>query len=204
MNPELFIAFLLVRGAVIATPGTVVSLVVATAAMEGMRPMLMTVLGATFGNALLIGAVAFGLSFVLAGSALLFDVIRYAGAAYLIWLGVKLWRNAGHKAELTPAHGGVHVFRGFLVAVSNPKTVAFFADFLPEFIDAARPAGFQLAVMCVASVLMSTMLDAGWGAAAALGSAWLVSPSRAKLLGRFSGAVLVAGGLWLSLGHLPA
>jgi len=162
------------------------------------------VLGTTLGNALLIGAVAFGLSFVLASSALLFDVIRYVGAAYLVWLGVQLWRKAGRGAAPAPARGHVHAARGFVVAVSNPKTAAFFTAFLPQFVDPALPAEFQLAVMCAASVLIAAVLDSGWGIAAGLGRAWFVSPSRAKLLGRFSGAVLVGGGLWLSLARRPA
>ncbi|MFY9624867.1 MAG: LysE family transporter, partial [Rhodoplanes sp.] len=72
MNPELFLAFLLIAVVLILTPGPVVTLVIATGATDGVRPALMTVLGTTLGNALLIGAVAFGLSFVLASSALLF------------------------------------------------------------------------------------------------------------------------------------
>jgi len=204
MNPELFIAFLLITVVLILTPGPVVTLVIATGAADGVRAALMTVLGTTIGNALLIGAVAFGLSFVLAGSALLFDVIRYVGAAYLVWLGVQLWRTAGQGAALAPARGHVHVARGFVVAVSNAKTAAFFTAFLPQFVDSALPAEFQLAVMCAASVLIAAVLDSGWGIAAGLGRAWFVRPSRAKLLGRFSGAVLVGGGIWLSLARRPA
>ncbi|MGZ8323303.1 MAG: LysE family translocator, partial [Rhodoplanes sp.] len=88
MNPELFVAFLLLTVVLIVTPGPVVTLVIAAGTTEGVRAALMTVLGTTLGSALLIGAVAFGLSFVLASSALLFDVIRFVGAAYLVWLGV--------------------------------------------------------------------------------------------------------------------
>lgn len=204
MNPELFVAFLLITVVLIVTPGPVVTLVIATGATEGVRAALMTVLGTTLGNALLIGAVAFGLSFVLASSALLFDVIRFAGAAYLVWLGIGLWRNAGRVSTTAPARGRVHTMRGFLVALSNPKTAAFFTAFLPQFVDPALPAEFQLAVMCAASVLIAAVLDSGWGVAAGLGRAFLVSPPRGKLLGRFSGAVLIGGGLWLSLARRPA
>jgi threonine/homoserine/homoserine lactone efflux protein len=204
MNPELFITFLLITVVLILTPGPVVTLVIATGATDGVRAALMTVLGTTVGNALLIGAVAFGLSFVLASSALLFDVIRFAGAAYLVWLGIQLWRKAGQGPALAPARSHVHAARGFAVAVSNPKTAAFFTAFLPQFVDPALPAEFQLAVMCAASVLIAGILDSGWGIAAGLGRAWFVRPSRAKLLGRLSGAVLVGGGLWLSLARRPA
>ena len=204
MNPELFLAFLLVTGALIVTPGPVVTLVIATGATDGVRAALMTVLGTTLGNALLIAAVAFGLNVVLASSALLFDVIRYVGAAYLVWLGIQLWRNAGRNAVSAPAHRRVHAARGFVVAVSNPKTVAFFTAFLPQFVDPTLPAQFQLAVMCAASVAIAAVFDSGWGIAAGLGRAWFVRPSRSKLLGRLSGAVLIGGGVWLSLARRPA
>jgi threonine/homoserine/homoserine lactone efflux protein len=188
----------------IVTPGPVVTLVIATGATEGVRAALLTVLGTTLGNALLIGAVAFGLSFVLASSALLFDVIRFAGVAYLVWLGIGLWRNAGRSLPPAPAGRGVHAARGFLVALSNPKTAAFFTAFLPQFVDPALPAEFQLAAMCAAFVLIAAVLDSSWGIAAGLGRAWFVKPSRTTLLGRLSGAVLIGGGLWLSLARRPA
>ncbi len=204
MNPELFFAFLLITVVLIITPGPVVTLVIATGAADGVRAALMTVLGTTLGNALLIGAVAFGLNFVLAGSALLFDVIRIVGAAYLVWLGVQLWRNAGRSAAAAPARSRVHAARGFVVAASNPKTAAFFTAFLPQFVDPALPAQFQLAAMCAASVAIAAALDSGWGIAAGLGRAWFVGPARAKRLSRFSGAVLIGGGVWLSLARRPA
>ena len=76
LNPELFLAFLLITAVLIVTPGPIVTLVIATGATEGMRAALVTVLGTTIGNGLLVGAIAFGLSWVLKGSVLLFDVIR--------------------------------------------------------------------------------------------------------------------------------
>jgi homoserine/homoserine lactone efflux protein len=124
MNPELFLAFLLITVVLILTPGPVVTLVIATGATDGVRAALMTVLGTTIGNALLIGAVAFGLSFVLASSALLFDVIRYVGAAYLVWLGIQLWRKAGRVAARAPARGHVHVARGFRLPAAVRRSSA--------------------------------------------------------------------------------
>lgn len=81
---------------------------------------------------------------------------------------------------------------------------AFFTAFLLQFVDPTLPAEFQLAVMCAASVLIAAVLDSGWGVAAGLGRAFLVSSPRGKLLGRFSGAVLIGGGLWLSPAGRPA
>ncbi|WP_245431329.1 LysE family translocator, partial [Rhodoplanes roseus] len=100
--------------------------------------------------------------------------------------------------------GGVHVSRGFLVAVSNPKTMAFFTAFLPQFVDPTLPTTFQLAVMVAVAVVMSGVLDATWGVAAGFGRAWFMAPSRQRLLGRVSGLVLIGGGVWLSLSRRPA
>jgi homoserine/homoserine lactone efflux protein len=204
LNPELFAAFMLITLVLILTPGPIVTLVIATGATQGSRAALVTVLGTVFGNALIIGAVAFGLTWILRSSELLFDAIRLAGAAYLIWLGVGAWRNAGRAAPPVPPPGRVHFWRGFLVALSNPKTIAFFTAFLPQFVDPSLPAEFQLIVMCAVSVLMAAILDSGWAVAAGLGRSWFDRPLPARLLGRASGAVLIGGGLWLSLIRRPA
>ena len=204
LNPELFVAFLLITFVLVITPGPIVTLVIATGATRGVRPALVTVVGTVTGNALLIAAIAFGLSWVLKSSLLLFEAIRWIGAAYLVFLGIQAWRNAGREAELPPPPGRVHFWRGFLVALSNPKTIAFFTAFLPQFVDPALPAEFQLAVMCAVSVLMAAVTDTAWAIAAGLGRAWFVKPARARFLGRVSGAVLIGGGVWLSLSRRPA
>jgi homoserine/homoserine lactone efflux protein len=203
LNPELFLAFLLITLVLIVTPGPIVTLVIATGATQGVRAALVTVLGTTIGNALLVGAIAFGLTWVLKSSVILFEAIRWIGAAYLVWLGIQAWRHAGHAAEIQPP-GKVHFWRGFLVALSNPKTLAFFTAFLPQFVDPNLPADFQLTVMCVVSVLMAAVSDALWAIAAGLGRAWFMKPARARLLGRVSGTVLIGGGVWLSLVRRPA
>jgi homoserine/homoserine lactone efflux protein len=204
LNPELFAAFLLITFVLMISPGPIVTLVIATGATQGMRAALVTVVGTVAGNALLVASIAFGLTWILNSSVLLFEAIRWAGAAYLIWLGVQAWRNAGRAAELPAPPGRVHFGRGFLVALSNPKTMAFFTAFLPQFVDPSLPAGFQLLAMCAVSVLLAALTDSGWAVASGLGRAWFMKPARARLLGRASGAVLIGGGLWLSLARRPA
>ena len=203
LNPELFLAFVLITVVLIVTPGPVVTLVIATGATEGARAALLTVFGTTVGNGLLVGSIAFGLSWILNRSVLLFEAIRWIGAAYLVWLGVQAWRNAGRQAELPRQAGKVHFGRGFLVALSNPKTIAFFTAFLPQFVDPTLPIAFQLAAMCAVTVLISAAFDSAWGIAAGLGRAWFMKPARARLLGRLSGTVLIGGGVWLSLTRRP-
>lgn len=204
MNPELFTAFLLITAVLFLTPGPIVTLVIATGATQGVRAALTTVAGTTIANGMLIVAIAFGLSWLLKSSADLFEYVRWAGAAYLVWLGIQAWRSAGNRAPASAVAARVNFWRGFWVALSNPKTIAFFTAFLPQFIDPALPATFQLTVMCSVSVALGAVLDSSYGIAAGLGRAWFMRPSRARLLARLSGTVLIGGGLWLALARRPA
>jgi homoserine/homoserine lactone efflux protein len=201
MNWELFTAFLLITAVLVITPGPIVTLVIATGASQGLRAALTTVAGTTLGNALLLAAIAFGLSWVIRNAVVLFEVLRWVGAAYLIWLGIQAWRHAGEAAA--PPGGHVHFWRGFVVALSNPKTIAFFTAFLPQFVDASLPVERQLAVMCLVSVVLAVCTDTGWAVVASLGRAWFVTAWRARLLGRLSGVALIGGGVWLSLARRP-
>ena len=99
VNPQLFAAYLLITFVLVITPGPIVTLVIATGATRGVRPALATVVGTTLGNALLLTAIALGLSWVLANALILFEVMRWAGAAYLVYLGVQAWRGAARAAE---------------------------------------------------------------------------------------------------------
>ena len=203
MNWHLFSAFLVITVILFLTPGPIVTLILTTGARSGTRAALMTVAGATTGNAVMLASIAFGLSWILKSSAEIFDVLRWAGAAYLIWLGIQAWRNAGVASEAAPPGGHVHISRGIIVAITNPKSIAFFTAFLPQFIDPTLPVGHQLVVMCVVSVILGGVLDCGWAVAAGLGRAWFLKPQHNKLLGRISGTVLIGGGLWLSLIRRP-
>ncbi len=203
MNTQLFTAFLLITVVLFLTPGPIVTLIIATGARQGTRAALLTVAGSSVGNAVLLGFIAFGLSWVLRASSEVFDTLRWVGAAYLIWLGVAAWRHAGETSAAIAPRGHVHAWRGFVVAITNPKTIAFFTAFLPQFIDPALPVGRQLLVMCVCSVTLGALLDAGWAVAAGFGRAWFMKPEHNKLLGRLSGLALIGGGIWLSLARRP-
>jgi homoserine/homoserine lactone efflux protein len=169
VNLELFAAFLLITFILVITPGPIVTLVIATGATHGVRPALVTVAGTTLGNAVVITAIASGLSWVMSNAAVLFEVLRWAGAAYLIWLGVEAFRHADDQSSAAPPARHVHFRRGVTVALTNPKTIAFFTAFLPQFIDPSLPAGRQLAIMCVVSVILAGVVDALWAVAAGYG-----------------------------------
>lgn len=204
MNYQLFTAFLLITLVLVLTPGPIVTLVISTGATRGTRPALMTVAGSTVGNALLIAMIALGLNVVVQYTAEIFEVLRWVGAAYLIWLGVQAWRHAGEGSEtlVAPNHG-LYFRRGFFVALSNPKTIAFFTAFLPQFVDPTLPAGHQLFVMCAVSILMALVTDSLWAATAGAGRSFFMRKANAKWLGRISGLTLIGGGVWLSLARRP-
>ena len=128
-------------------------------------------------------------------------MLRWVGAAYLIWLGIQAWRQAGSAAPAVPLSGHVHARRGFLVALTNPKTIAFFTAFLPQFIDPALPVERQLLVMCV---LLGAVLDSGWAVIAGMGRAWFMKPKHNRWLGQLSAVALIGGGIWLSLARRPS
>jgi homoserine/homoserine lactone efflux protein len=190
MNPGLFTAFLLITLVLVVVPGPIVTLVISTGATQGVRAALTTVAGTTAGNVLL-----------LAG--LLFEALRWTGAAYLVWLGAQAWRNAGRAADELEDTRRRRFARGLVVALSNPKTIVFFTAFLPQFVDPRFPAGPQLAAMCAASAVMAAVTDSAWAIAAGLGRAWLMKPERAKALRRLTGGVLIGGGIWLTLARRP-
>jgi homoserine/homoserine lactone efflux protein len=202
MNWDLFAAFLVITAVLIVVPGPIVTLIIATGARQGVRAALVTVVGTSAGDAVLLAVIAFGLGWMVQNAGQLLVVLRWAGAAYLIWLGIAAWRHAGEK-QPAETSGRVNFTRGFLVALSNPKTIAFFTAFLPQFVDPKLPVATQLIVMCAVSVLLAALTDSGWAIASGLGRAWFMKPARAKLLGRITGIVLIGGGVWLSLARRP-
>jgi threonine/homoserine/homoserine lactone efflux protein len=199
MNYQLFSAFLLITFVLVIVPGPIVTLVIATGATRGTRAALITVIGTTLGTAAMLLCISLGLNWVLKTSNEVFEVMRWIGAAYLIWLGIQGWRTAGRALEAAPPRHRVHISRGFLVAITNPKTIAFFTAFLPQFVDPALPVGWQLFVMCTVSLALAGLTDAAWAVAAGVGRTWFMKPHYSALLGRLSGVVLIGGGLWLSL-----
>src|ERR1700683_811659 len=186
MNWQLFAGFLAVTVVLLLTPGPIVTLVIATTATQGLRAGLTTVAGTTLGNAVLLAAIALGLTWVVAHAMYLFELLRWAGASYLVWLGARAWPGAG-RSPAAPGSGRVHFSRGFLVALCNPKTIVFFTAFLPQFIDRRLPAAPQLLAMCLVTVLLAGISDSCWAIASGAGRAWFAHPRRARLLGRAPG-----------------
>jgi len=201
INPELFVAFCLASAALILMPGPVVMLVVATSLRHGTRAGLQAVAGAGAGNAVLIACGAVGVTTVLALLQDLSFVVRYLGAAYLIWLGVREWRapaDGTGPSEALPRAASV-MGRAFLIGVTNPKAILFYLAFFPQFLDPVLPAGPQLALMAAAFIGLAVLFDAGYALLAGRVRRHMVDPVLARWRRRITGTLLIATGLALAL-----
>lgn len=203
MNPHLFLPYVLAVAVLVLIPGPVVTLVIANSLSQGSRGGLATVAGASIGNTILLCATAVGLVafFVLLSE--IFEIVRWAGALYLIWLGIKAWRtHDGHEGVSTPAvkRSSRAVFlQGFLIAITNPKAIVFYIAFLPQFIDPHLPVARQLLVMIGTIVAMTLIFDSGYALLAGYARHWFAAPARRRLQLRITGTLLIGVGCGLLL-----
>lgn len=199
---DLTAAFLLVTAtaALVAIPGPNVALIVANTLAHGLRFGAMTVLGTTVGVALQLAAVVLGLAALVHVAAGVMVWLKWAGVAYLIWLGIAAWRRGRTdavdvpEASLAPAR--VLFWQGLGMAMVNPKTLLFNAAFLPQFIGAepttaalVTAAGIYLAVIGLGDLLWATCAQIARPAILALG----------RLRHRLTGAVFLGSGVGLAL-----
>ena len=155
MHATTLLAFALVALIAIATPGPTVLLALANGSRFGLRRSVPGMFGAVASDSVLVGAVALGLGALLAASEFWFSVVKWVGAAYLAWLGLRLLRSQGglDLSEASSVRGDASaraVFaKSFLVAVTNPKGYLFCSALMPQFIDAAAPQWPQYAAIGV-------------------------------------------------------
>ena len=203
MSLHLFLAYCLAVAILLLMPGPVVTLVVANALSHGSRSGLATVAGASLGNAILLIATAVGLVAFFALLSEVFGIVRWTGAVYLIWLGIKAWRaHGGQGAPVSPAAKPASraVFlQGFLVALTNPKAIVFYIAFLPQFIDPHLPAGPQLLVMIGTMIVMGLLSDGAYALLAGRVRGWFTAPARRRLQSRVTGTLLIGVGCGLLL-----
>lgn len=173
MNPTTLLAFTLVALIAIATPGPTVLLALANGSRFGLRRAVPGMLGAMASDFVLVGAVALGLGALLAASEFWFTVVKWVGAAYLAWLGLRLLRSRGglDLAQGATTQGGGSarsVFaKSFLVAVTNPKGYLFCSALLPQFIDAAAPQWPQYLVIGLLFAVLDFVVMLGYAAVGA-------------------------------------
>lgn len=204
MEIHLFLAFCAAVTVLMLLPGPIVTLIVAISLREGTRTGLATVAGATLGNAILLGTIALGLATIFSLLSAVFTVVRWVGAAYLIWLGLKAWRDhggtaAGVEAKATPRSARAVFLQGFLVAITNPKTIVFFIAFLPQFMDPRLPAASQLLAMSAATIAIGLVSDSSYALLAGRLRLWLTAPGRRRMQNRITGTLLIGTGCGLLL-----
>lgn len=197
MNATTLLLFSLVALVAIATPGPTVLLALANGSRYGVRRSVPGMLGAVVSDFVLVGAVALGLGALLAASEFWFSVLKYAGAAYLAWLGLRLLRSRGgfelpHGGRQADGGGARAVFmKSFLVAVTNPKGYLFCSALLPQFIDPSAPQAPQyLAISLVFAGLDFAVMFAY--ALTGARAVKLLRASAAKWLDRACGGALLA------------
>ncbi|MEL6207596.1 MAG: LysE family translocator [Pseudomonadota bacterium] len=200
MTLDLWLTFLAASTALLLIPGPTVLLVLSYALSQGRRVAVATALGVATGDLIAITAALAGLGALLSTSAVAFTVLKWVGAAYLVWLGISMWRKAGRAAgmspdgEAPPAAARAVFGHAALVTALNPKSIGFFVAFVPQFI---RP---EAAFLPQAAVIVASFV--GLAAANALAYALLADRLRARIgqpgvirgLTRAGGAVLVAMG----------
>lgn len=199
------LAFALAAFLLIAVPGPSVLFVVGRSLALGRKGGLLSVLGNALGELPQIAAVALGLGVVLAQSLVLFTVMKFAGAAYLIYLGVQAVRHRGAKAAATDSSLSASTWRllrqGFTVGATNPKSLVFFVAVLPQFVDySAGAIPLQLATLGSVFMLIALVSDSVWALAAGTARHWFArSPRRISSLDATGGVMMIGLGSTLAL-----
>jgi threonine/homoserine/homoserine lactone efflux protein len=185
------------------TPGPSVLMSVSTSVNQGFRHAVLAALGSTSAVVCIMVLSAVGLGTLLAASEALFSVLKWAGAAYLAYLGISLLLSSNSAMALSQPDASVstHSFaRGFLVGASNPKALVFFTALFPQFINPALPQWPQFVMLGATFVVFELFWLLTYAALGMRAKVWLQQPGRARLFNRATGGVfLLAAGALLSV-----
>ncbi|SHO43709.1 LysE family translocator [Desulfopila aestuarii] len=201
MEIQVYAAFVIATAIMIALPGPSVLLTVAHSISFGSHRALATVAGATVGIAVQLFVAALGLASLLNGVAVVFEWLRWCGAAYLVYLGIKQWRGASEPLRFeTTTVTKSHLFvQGVVVTIPNPKSLIFIAAFLPQFIDVARPVGLQFAIILPTFLVITFAVTSVWALAAGKMSGFVQSQKAFKTVFRTTGGLMILSGVGLAL-----
>jgi threonine/homoserine/homoserine lactone efflux protein len=201
MELHVYLAFVVATTIMIALPGPSVLLTVAHSISFGWQSALSTVAGATMGIAVQLIVAAIGLTSLLNGVAEAFEWLRWAGAAYLVYLGIRQWRSASEPPALdTSSVSGTNLFvQGLVITIPNPKSLIFIAAFLPQFIDAARPMGLQITFIVPTFLMITFTVTSVWALAAGKAGGFLQSRRAFKSVLRTAGGLMIIAGAGLAL-----
>jgi len=178
------------------SPGPGVLYVTARSLAQGRRAGFASMFGIEFGEVVWIAAAATGVAALLSASVTALDALRFAGAAYLVYLGIQRWRQAGAVNAPLPAPLGRIFLQGFVTQLLNPKVAVFFVAFLPQFLNTTQAIAPQVMVLGIVYIAIAIAVDATYVlAAAAVSRRFMRSPVAQVRTGRVAAATYVALGL---------
>jgi threonine/homoserine/homoserine lactone efflux protein len=198
MTLQLYAAFVLAVTVLMLIPGPNVALIAANSTRYGPRLGLVTVAGVCAAMVVQLALVGLGLAGALKLAGRTFEMVRWAGVAWLVWLGLRAWFEPPENlAAVRPKDGRPCALfaGGFVVSLTNPKTLLFYAALLPQFVSGADP-GRQIWILAATSLCIAMVLDSGWALLAARLGPRLTR--RGRLRSRLTGAVLIAAGAGLA------
>jgi len=199
MSLDHWLAFVAASAILLAIPGPTVLLVISYALGHGRRAAAGTVAGVALGDFTAMTASMVGLGALLSASAAVFTGLKWVGAAYLIYLGIKLWRAPVSEPGTEVVEGETRSGRIFLhayaVTALNPKSLVFFVAFLPQFLDAARPVLGQMAIFEATFLVMATLNALLYGLMAAAARRTIRKPAVQRAVNRTGGTLLIGAGL---------
>jgi homoserine/homoserine lactone efflux protein len=201
MDTHVFLAFFVATTIMISLPGPSVILTVAHSISFGWQRSLATVAGATLGIAVQLLVAAIGLTSLLSVVSEVFEWLRWAGAAYLVYLGIKQWRGASEPLGFdTSSVSKTNLFvQGLVITIPNPKSLIFIAAFLPQFIDATHPLGLQFAFIVPTFLVITFTVTSVWALVAGKASGFLQSQRAFQSVLRTAGGLMIIAGVGLAL-----
>ncbi|WP_422377430.1 LysE family translocator [Roseibium sp.] len=195
MTLELYLAYVVATLVVLAIPGPTIMLVVSYALTQGRKSAFASVMGVGLGDATAAAGSLMGLGAILATSATAFAILKWVGAGYLIWLGIKMWRSrpkALGPHQVADVSARKIFWHAYVVTALNPKGIIFFMAFLPQFIAPQAAVVPQLFLLGTTFVILGILNAAVYAfAAAALGQK-LRSPSLLRLINKVGGTFLIS------------
>src|SRR4051812_43338789 len=202
MHSSVLVAFAIALAIAVALPGPGIFAVVSCALGRGLRAALAMIVGVILGDLIYFYLAVLGMAALARSMGEFFIAVKLAGAVYLVWLGVKLWREkpadpGAVGAATQPGHR--NLLGGFMVTISNPKTIAFYAGLLPTFIDLEKLSPTDAAAMGAIVILTVGLIPAGYAMAAASSRRFFRSPARLRLLNRTAGTMLIGSGVTVAV-----
>jgi homoserine/homoserine lactone efflux protein len=200
MTIESYLTFCLAATVLAIVPGPTVTVIIANSLRYGTKAGLQNVAGTVTAGLVWVAIAALGLTAAITVMGVWFDILRYAGAAYLIWLGIKLLRSDGNLATAAPVprDGRSFFMQAFIVTISNPKVLVLFGMIIPPFLSKSGNTGFETFVLGATFVLIASVTDSTYAVTAGRAGTWL-SRSRVRTVEVVSGLCLAGAGVWMAL-----